>query len=212
MKISLRLTETVPVIVSKINTAIASEMNTIMRKKRTWMLHKFSELVGIWVRSQPEILSLYSKSPASLSAQFGIPFGSTNSAIAHIVESVQNSTNIRFTKFDSKLRGGVFLEIQPENFSHLLSLHAGHVHTEKGTDLHWLRWLLERGTEIIVVGYYYTPNDAPDGRSGGGTMGKGSAWRVPTQFAGTKENNFITRAFIGKERDIAAVFHRALTR
>ena len=98
------------------------------------------------------------------------------------------------------------ISLEMQNSPNLLSLKKGHVTTAKGADLHWLSWLLERGQGVIVVGYNYTPDTAPRGRSGGGTMGRGTAWRVPPQYAGTVNDNFVTRAFDGREKDIARLF------
>ena len=38
----------------------------------------------------------------------------------------------------------------------------------------------------------------------------GTAWRVPPQFAGTETDNFITRAFSGREKDIQVLFGQLL--
>jgi hypothetical protein len=102
------------------------------------------------------------------------------------------------------------LSIQPDSLINLLALKSGHVTTNKGTDLHWLNWLLEKGQSVIVIGYRYNPDTAPRGRSGGGTMSGGSAWRVPPEYAGTISDNFVTRAFDGREKDIARLFNDIL--
>jgi hypothetical protein len=62
---------------------------------------------------------------------------------------------------------------------------------------------------MLVVNYHYTP-EAGFGRSKLGTMDKGGAWRVPPEFAGTLEDNFVTRAFLGKEKDLNSLFSRIL--
>lgn len=41
-------------------------------------------------------------------------------------------------------------------------------------------------------------------------MEKGGAWRVPPEFAGTIEDNFVTRAFKNKQDDLNALFGRIL--
>ena len=69
-------------------------------------------------------------------------------------------------------------------------------------DLHWLQWLLERGDEIIVAGYEFGGNSGR-GRSGLGYMTTGGSFRVPPQFSGTKDNNFISRALVGKAQEQA---------
>jgi hypothetical protein len=77
------------------------------------------------------------------------------------------------------------------------------VTTDKQTDLHWLDWLLRQGSAVIVSGYQYTPKR--DGRSGGGVMTMGSLWRVPPQFAGTLQNNFITKALSNREKELTVI-------
>lgn len=210
MTISLRLIDSISSIQNKINTAIAQEMNSKIMKHKAKIMKDLRNLVGIWIRSQPEILSLHSGAPESLASHFGLPKGSSDAVVAHIVASVQSSIDARLIKFTPRLQGGIIINIQPDNLANLLGLRSGHVTTSKGTDLHWLSWLLERGRDVIVVGYHYTPDTAPRGRSGGGTMGAGSAWRVPPEYAGTIADNFVTRAFEGKEKDIAHLFSRML--
>jgi hypothetical protein len=80
-----------------------------------------------------------------------------------------------------------------------LSLPEGHTIYEDG-DLHWLQWMLIRGDETIIVGYEYNPQTGL-GRSKLGNMKKGNSFRVPPQYAGTSDNNFITRALIGQQQN-----------
>jgi len=86
-------------------------------------------------------------------------------------------------------------------FFNLLSLSSGVAATEKGANLRWLEWLLKEGDRIVVIGYRYQPSE--DGRAGGGTMLSGSGFRVPPQFSGTVEDNFITRAFSGRSSELS---------
>ena len=210
MTISLRLIDSQAAIEQKINRAIAEEMNKKIMRGRAKLISDFRSLIGIWLRSQPELLSLNSGGADSLAAQFGLPQGSAGAVVSHIVTSVQSTIDITLSKFKPNLTGGLFLSVQPDHLSNLLGLQAGHVTTSKGTDLHWLSWLLERGRDTIIVGYHYTPDVGTDGRSGAGTMSPGQAWRVPPQYAGTIADNFITRAFEGKEKDVAHLFNRLL--
>jgi hypothetical protein len=78
-------------------------------------------------------------------------------------------------------------------------------------DLHWLDWLLNRGDQIIVVGYEYNPQTGL-GRSKLGNMKTGGSFRVPPEFSGTQENNFVTRALIGasQEKEIAKILEKIL--
>ena len=38
----------------------------------------------------------------------------------------------------------------------------------------------------------------------------GKAWRVPIQFAGTTEDNFISRALEGREKELSSILRGAL--
>ena len=62
-----------------------------------------------------------------------------------------------------------------------------------------------------MVNYQYNPQTGL-GRSGLGNMKPGGAFRVPPQFSGTVENNFITRAFVGdyQEGQIINIIQKVL--
>ena len=205
-ELTIKLTDSIPAIKLKINGAIAIHFNSLFLKKKDYIVNQMRDLIGIWVRSQPEIQSLAMS--GDLAGQFGLIAGTSMGAAHRIVTSIQQSTQVTMKKINKKLEGGLTLSCQPSSFANLLGLPDGHVKILTG-DLHWLRWLLESGNKILVVNYHYTP-ELGFGRSKLGTMGKGGAWRVPPEFAGTLEDNFVTRAFLGKEKDLNALFSRIL--
>ena len=73
--------------------------------------------------------------------------------------------------------------------------------------MHWLDWLLKRGDSIIVVNYQYNPQTGI-GRSKLGNMVDGGSFRIPPQFSGTIDDNFITRSFSGptQEQQLTKLF------
>lgn len=208
--ISLKLTDNLQVIQNNVNKAIASFINDKISKNQTKVLLEAKQLAKSWILSQPEMLSLNSRSPESLVAQFGIPPNSISSIILAINSSILDSINIKYVKYNNNLIGGFEINFQPKNFNNLLSLPEGHI-IYKGGDLHWLDWLLKRGDNIIVVNYQYNPITGI-GRSGLGVMIPGGSFRVPPQFSGTEDNNFITRALIGSEQEkqLALIMQKAL--
>jgi hypothetical protein len=209
MSLSIQITDSIKTIEQNINSAIADYINDTISKKQNSLLSKAKSLIPNWIASQPEIISLSSNDPTSLIGQFGITGGST-SIINSIVSSVVNSTEISFKKFSSKLSGGLELRFQPSNFTNLLALPEGHTRYQNG-DLHWLDWLLFRGDSVIVVDYQYNPSVGL-GRSKLGNMIGGGSFRIPPQFSGTKDNNFITRAFTGpqQEKELTDIFNEIL--
>lgn len=207
--INLRLLETNAQIESKINRAISEHLNKQLNKKEKTLLRRLKVAVETWVRSSPEIQSIQNRDPNELGAEFGIRKSKAEPAVEAIVEAIVNSTEISANRFSRKLRGGVDFYFQPSNFTNLLQLPQGHVLTKKGSDLHWLDWLLTRGDSTIVFGYEYVPSR--DGRSGGGTMEKGDSFRVNPKYSGTVDDNFVTRLLSGREDEISKIITEMFT-
>tara|TARA_R110000751_G_scaffold127995_4_gene230079 strand:- start:2092 stop:2721 length:630 start_codon:yes stop_codon:yes gene_type:complete len=199
--ISINIEESDRQIYKKVNQAMADHINEKVRSKSRALISKLKTVISVWVKTQPEIVSLLQEGvPQSLNAQFGLPPGSANKAVDQIVNAVVDSTQVKISKVDRKLSGTIEFNFQPSTFANLLSLSSGVNTTEEGSKLNWLSWLLVEGDKIIIVGYRYQPSEK--GRAGGGNMVRGGAFRVSPQFSGTLDNNFITRAFRGRNSEI----------
>ena len=210
MTIKLKLVDPISKIETNILTAIADELNYSLKKQIGTISSRIKTLIPMWISKQPEIQSLLSTDSNSLIGQFGIT-SSPSYIVNSIISSVVNSTSISFSPYNKKLEnGGITINIQPDNFGNLLSLQEGHS-LYSGGDLHWLDWLLNRGDENIVVGYYYNPQTGL-GRSRLGNMKTGGSFRIPPEFSGTPGNNFITRALLGpeQENEITKIFKTIL--
>jgi hypothetical protein len=209
MGISLKLLDPVTLIEKNINAAIAAHMNNKLSVNTNNIINNIKLLIPIWIKNQPEILSLSENTPSSLRGAFGITTDAA-SIINSITGSIVDSLTFNFNQFDKDLNGGLTINIQPETFQNLLSLPDGHVIYDGG-NLHWLQWLLLKGDEIIVAGYQYNPSSGL-GRSKLGNMITGGAFRVPPQFSGTVDNNFVTRALNGNTQvdQITKIFTKYL--
>ena len=209
MTLSIRLTEPFSVINKKINFAMAEELNKRMRKNSRRSVNMFKLLIPNWIMEQPEVTSLLANGvPTSLNAQFGLSPGNAQEAVKEIVSAVATSMVVKFIPISPKLKGGVQFDFQSADFANLLGLGDGHQYTKLGVDLHWLDWLLTKGDTTIVKGYHYEPSSG--GRSRGGTMKMTGYFRVPPEHAGTITDNFITRAFDNRERQISQVLSNLL--
>tara|TARA_B100001564_G_scaffold351018_1_gene356273 strand:- start:2147 stop:2779 length:633 start_codon:yes stop_codon:yes gene_type:complete len=207
---TVKLLDSIGSVKAKVNQACADHLNKSMQGLGSKLTSRFISAVNGWIVSQPEIMSLNTAAPSTLMAQFGLTPGQSAMATAQIIQAVQRSISVTVRKFDKNLNGGISVYIQPSSFQNILSLGSGHVVYAKG-DLHWLDWLIRMGDTIIVADYDYNPNTGR-GRSGLGNMKKGGSFRVPPEFSGTLENNFITRALIGSEQEemIAKIFKEVL--
>lgn len=202
--ISLKILESNSQIKDKIYEAIVQELNKRVFKNKNNVTTRLQNAVKRWVGAQPEIASLRANSSAgSLGAQFGLTSATSDMIADIIISAVAGSMVVKIQPIKKTLKGTLEINFQRDDFINLLSLQSGHVLTEKGTDLHWLDWLLIKGDTAIITGYTYIPG--PLGRSGGGEMNIGGLWRVPPEFSGTITNNFITRSFKGTEKETAEI-------
>ncbi len=201
MSLSIKILESNSKIQGLIYSAIASEANAKVKKNAPKTRDAIKSLIPKWIFEQPEIKDLISGGSNSLTAQFGIPIGQAQSIVSSISSAVANAVIVDIDFVSPKnLQGGVEFRIQPTSYNNLLSLDIARVTTKKGQVLEWLDWLLLKGSQMIVIGYKYEPGTG--GRSGGGTMTGGGSWRVPPQYSGTSDNNFITRALSGRDRQL----------
>ena len=208
-EITIKLLESDRTIKKKIHQTIKDEINRLISKNKDSVERDLKNSINGWIRIQPEISSLLADGQFdSLNAQFGLPVGSSSNAVNQIVSSTLASLSIKIKPLNNKLKGGVEFNFQNTDYMNLLGLGVGHIRTELGADLHWLDWLLIQGDTTIVRGYEYSPGNK--GRSMGGYMNTGSVWRVPPEYSGTKDNNFLTRAFEGKDKDIEAILQGLL--
>lgn len=210
---NIRIKESKNAFQKKIDRAIAEEINNILRKNASKVESRVRGLIPGWIRSSPEIQSLESEgSQGSLNAQFGLRPGQAATATSEIIGAVIGSVQVKINPVTSKvLKKQTIVEfsVQPLSFDNLLGLPSAIViQATNGKVLPWLDWLLNLGNTVVVGGYTYKPEVG--GRSGGGTMSPGVGWRVPPQYAGTPDDNFITRALANREKEITPILQGIL--
>lgn len=206
--IGLKLVDSIAKIEKDIKSALVRDLNVYLDKRKGATVDKLRKATKSFILNQPEMRSLQEAGvPYSLNSLFGLRKGTDASAVNVIADAVVDSMKISFTRIDQNFKGGVTFNIQPEDFQNLLGLSEGHVLTQKGSDLHWLNWLLTKGDSVVVAGYQYSAQG--DGRSSTGRMVVGNSFRVPPSFSGTESNNFVTRAFEGKQKEIESIISEA---
>jgi hypothetical protein len=206
----IRIKESDSKIKKEISNRLSIEINKLIAKRKDKIVDKIKIMVADWIMSQPEIASLIDDGvPGSLNAQFGFPPGQAEEFVNLIILTVSESIQVKVRPLDKNLKGSVEFNIQPKTYNNLLSSHFAFIQTDK-QPLHWLDWILNKGTQTIVFGYKYVPSDY--GRSGGGHMQKGVVWRIPPEYAGVSGDNFITRAFTGREKELGAVLREVISK
>lgn len=210
MKFSLSLLESD----SQIREAILNEMKVVLDKVLIKAINNMEPKVRILLRNalqnEPEYGSLIS---GDLRKQFGIADTSNvDRAIDRIVHTVKFTISpIKIGM--SGLSGGIKLTIVPKELDGIIDDSSAFVvDNERGYSLPWLEWLLTKGGQIIIRNFEVKYGSNPNSRSGDAIMiSSGSNWRVPAQFAGTPNNNWITRALSTIEEKITKILQDELT-
>ena len=152
-----------------------------------------------------------------LKHDFGL-FGNVASVTVNgIVKYISDNVLIKIGA--SKISGSMFslaIEI-PTTDENIINTPGGSF-PSKGGDVDWLEWLLTKGTQVVIGNFWLFPYAKGRTRSGGNsimaevkTMSR-QPFRVDPNFAGTVENNFITRSIESVGEDILNVVANAFIR
>lgn len=185
---------------------IVRGMSEIFSKKFREASRKVTEILQIsiplWIENTPEIRELRKKE--TFWGELGIPPEILDSAIRDIKRLSASSVSVNIEKKPFGI-GGLRIRIFRDNFSSFLTLPSGRYITEKGVEIPWLKSLLVDGSKIIVKDYEFVPKNytySKTSRTQKGIMKKsrGSFWRIPPQYSGTIDDNFLTRVIKDKEK------------
>jgi hypothetical protein len=184
-KASIRLVETSAQIQKKVERALRSEINKVLATSAKSIEAKVRPIIQGALTNSPEIQSL---NGGTLAADFGLTSNPGN----QIVSAVVASLNVRAERGKGKILGGIVVELQPTDFSNLLGLSVAEQQIDGGA-IPWLYWLLTQGDTIIIANYGVEYGQF--GRTNEARMSeKFAPFKVDSNFSGTTENNFITRA------------------
>ena len=186
---SVKLVEGLRAIALKVNKGLANIFNKRIFRQASTIEEQIKPLVSAALLSSPEIRSLSS-------GTLRIDFGLTQDPSADIVNAITNSLSVKVQRAiatASDIKGGISITLQPTDYDNLFSLSVATQITEKGDVLPWLEWLLTLGQQVVIADFGVQYGSY--GRTGGGRMVKGAApFKVDSQYAGTSDRNFITKA------------------
>jgi hypothetical protein len=217
MGIELKLLDSQRMVRSKVVKAFVYELNkrsnTIRLRSR--LKYGVKTIIANAIMGEPEYQSLLG---GRLYGEFGIPEASqkVHSLILHWMNEFTVQV-YSWRAIGPRIVGGFTVNAVRADFSKVLGMPEAQQMTEKGQVLPWLDWLLTEGDKIIIKDHYYARNALfePYSRTGRGIMisedsgfqhsgwKKGlvsGGWRVPPEFSGTINNNWITRALVGRGR------------
>lgn len=210
MKFSLKLLEDDASITRLVLENLQDQLQNKIFKALPSISSDIKMLVKNALINEPEYSSLKA---GTLKAEFGI---SNSSAIDSVIDALVNtlevqSNPVKLTK--NSLSGGFVLKmIKSDNISGIIYTDIASVIDDvNGYALPWLEWLLLRGNEIIVRKYSVNYVNSPRSRSGMALMVQSNkSWRVPPNFSGTENNNWITRAISKIDKEIVRIIQSSL--
>lgn len=195
MRIGLQLIDSDSQIRSKILDAIRDYLQPAFDKAQRALQTIIPNKTKAVLMGEPEYNSLLS---GQLRSELGVPDAA--SRIESLFTAWTSSMVIRSTPLRISSRGvtgGFSIDMIRSDFSDILSLSAATITDDiSGSVIPWLQWLLLDGSKILIRDYavQFGPNSRS--RTGNAIMisSEKQNWRVPSEFAGTVNNNWITRA------------------
>jgi hypothetical protein len=194
--ITLKLLETVSQIEKKIIKSIAKQMDKSIRLAIPAAISDLKAFIYETVGKSSEVQSLLG---GDLRGNLGLTEAKAQEAVEDISSMISQAIAVEYKAVKQRgsgFTGKLTIKIQPSHFQNILGITGSvtsYYSIKYGTlvELDWLDWLLMRGDDIIVSNFQFEPKSA--GRSGMGVMKIGGSWRVPPEFSGTKDDNFVTR-------------------
>lgn len=189
--------------------ALMPEVERYLRKVFDKIQIDIRNIIMEAIVAAPEYSSLLS---GTLKAEFGLP--DSQSRLETIL-SFWKLIDIEYrnvTTNGNKLSGGFRIGMIQSDYNDVLGSSAAVLVTEKGKDLPWLEWLLLFGDKKIIKNYNVSFGDHKNSRTGMAIM-KGSVsgkWGVPSQYSGSANNNWITRAIDSVDSNIEQLISQAI--
>jgi hypothetical protein len=210
---------------------VANKMNENIQRGKDTIGKIIGEKFVVAVKETPEYASLITDR-GQLRLEFGI--ANQEYVMARILSRLKECfgheyQRVKVTDYD-KVSGQFRVFFNKGSFEFLYSeaaflssnssfkkLPPGKFKTEKGDTINWLEWLLEEGTKPIIYDYSvlfgeYGPHVS---RTGGAIMiprVDGTSWHVPDIFAGTVDDNWLTRVLREFEPVVADLVTKLVTR
>lgn len=211
--------------------ALAPQLNERILKQTSRINGRVSEVLKKRLMGSPEYKSLMGEdqSSSSLRGHFGLiaPVVVVTPIINTWLASIIVTLNHFKPTKSGKLNGGLKITAIQGDYKDVENLpYSSYTAKPSGKLIEWLKWLLESGTQVLIQDYGITFDIDEGGfvgkifrsRSGEALMISPEVtfgmkplnsvfqWSVPPEYAGTQENNWVTRALIGIEKDIENIF------
>lgn len=207
VKFNLKILENNQTINNRILKAFKSELIPVLTNVFEQSQQDITELIHNAIIQSNTYQSLLN---GELKAEFGLPDS------ADRLDDILSFWQKIYAKFDKprisndKIIGGFKIQMIQENFRDVLGLSAASFVTNKGDRLDWLEWLLLFGKKTIIKDYNIVFGNFKTSRTRMAIMRQNiqGKWSVPTEYAGTIKNNWITRVIDSLDDDIHNILQK----
>ena len=211
MRLGIKILENDSQIQKSILLALLPECTSFMNGVIKNLKTKIPDTVIKYIIDRPEYQSLVN---GSLRLELGIP--DANNKVLELIGFWIQNIRFHFTSpmiAGSKIKSSFSIEMIKADFSDILGSDAAYVYDRvRGYSLQWLEWLLLDGSKTLVPSYNVSVGPNPRSRTGFAIMRLSSAgWNVPSEFAGTQSDNWITRAIDDADNDIKSILESSLS-
>ena len=211
LSLKLKLVESQSDISKKILDAIKAEINKIMISVVLVLQQNIKKSLEDKIKNSRTWQSL---EEGKLRAEFGLP-DDIATRLGEILEIWLRQIDVDYKTVTgtTTLKGGITVGLLETDWNQVLSSDAAIIVTKYGTVLPWLEWLLIYGDKTIIQDYVVIMKPTPQSRSGMAIMAQqvGGQWRVPPEFSGTPDNNFITEILEGMGPEIELMIEKEFT-
>jgi len=185
-------------ILSKTTQVINRHINSVLDR----MIADVRKIVVGAIETSPEVISMRG---GDLQGDLG--FSSPDYFIRNLLGALEESVNFIFQPFYPKgktIQGKLVFHILSNDYNKILT-ESWASYDSNGYTIDWLKWLLTEGSNIVISNYQVIPDYRGVGRSRISIMGHGLGFRIPPEYAGTSEDNFITRSLFRAEYDLKVI-------
>ncbi len=188
--------------------ALRTEIDTIFNRARRTIKIEISKVVRRAIEESPEYQEMLPG--GELYGQVGVV--DIQRILDRIVTIV--TEDIRVDVIPSKTIGKVIttsieVAILDTTYDRLLRIRGSSFISKNKKLVDWLSWLLLAGSRTLVVDFEYDESGKFESysRTGTGIMRKsyGSEFSFPEEYAGTRDNNWLTRAIREAETNIVGI-------
>ena len=212
MKLKVEILESSKEISQKIGQALVPQINAYMTSAMNKIEKQLPDVLKEAIENSPEYSSILG---GRLRYEFGIPDPSAKlSGLLEIWTTSVSATHSRaIVDANGKIKSYFSVEMVKADFSDVLGSNYAFVYDNKrGYTLPWLEWLLLEGSVSLVKNHSVVMQANPRSRTGMALMKvSNSSWEVPSQYAGTISDNWITRSLEAAKDDIYNLIKKAMT-